>query len=167
MTRHEHINPQGWGETYRWILTIAGGLTVMNSTLASSGPSQLVPAIAEHYQVGEVVGTLTIAIFVAGYCAGPLLWGPLSEKYGRKPIFVYSTIPYIGFSVGSALSPNIGALLAFRFLAGSCAAAPLTNVGGLIADLWQAEKRGVALSLFALAPNAGMPVISDYSWAEV
>lgn len=42
------------------------------------------------------VGTLTISLFVAGYCVGPLLWGPLSEQYGRRPIFILS---FFGFLV--------------------------------------------------------------------
>lgn len=96
----------------------------------------------------------SILIFTQ-YCLGPLLWGPLSERYGRRIIFIISFVPYLGFTLGTALAPNIGAMLAFRFLAGTFAAAPLTNVGGLIADLWDANRRGIALSLFALAPFAG------------
>lgn len=60
--------------------------------------------------------------------------------------------------VGCALAPNIGALLAFRFIGGLFAAAPLTNAGALIADIWDADRRGTAMALFGLAPFAGPSV---------
>lgn len=145
----QHLNPHTWNETYRWFLTGLAGLFVLNATFASSGPSQLIPSIITYFNVSSEVGTLTIALFaswprsvftsrlslhslqVAGYCVGPLLWGPLSERYGRKWVFVVAFIPYTAFQVGCALSPNIGALLAFRFLGGCFAASPLTNSGGV------------------------------------
>lgn len=58
---------------------------------------------------------------------GPLVWGPLSEIVGRRPVFIGTFIVYVGFQIGCALAPNTGALLAFRFLGGTFAAAPLTK----------------------------------------
>lgn len=109
---------------------------------------------------------------VLGYVFGPLLWGPLSERYGRKNIFLVAFVPYIGFQIGCALSPNVGALLVFRFLGGVFASSPLTKYvfppsnrsnhfddfessGGVIADMWGPKERGNALALFSLAPFAG------------
>ena len=126
-----HLNPHTWNENYRWFLTGLAGLFVLNATFASSGPSQLIPSIVTYFGVSSLVGTLTIAVFVAGYCVGPLLWGPLSERYGRKWVFVVAFVPYTAFQLGCALAPNIGALLAFRFLGGCFAASPLTNSGGV------------------------------------
>lgn len=83
----------------------------------------------EEFTFSTEVATLTIALFVAGYCVGPLLWGPLSEQVGRKPVFVASFIVYTGFQVGCALAPNTAAILIFRFLGGTFAAAPLANSG--------------------------------------
>lgn len=70
-----HLNPHTWDPKYRWFLTGLGGLFVLNATFASSGPSQLIPSIITYFGVSSEVGTLTIALFVAGYCVGPLLWG--------------------------------------------------------------------------------------------
>lgn len=62
-----------------------------------------------------------------------------------------STIP-------CALAPNIGCLLASRFLCGFFGSAPLTLAGGTIADIWGPSERGFAIALFAAAPYGG-PVI--------
>ena len=96
---------------------------------------------------------------------GPLLWGPLSESYGRRPIFIISFIVYTGFQVGCALSKNTASILIFRFLGGCFAAAPLTNSGGVLADIWDTDHRGQAMSIFSLAPFAGPsigPIVAGF-----
>jgi MFS family permease len=112
-----------------------------------------------YFGFSREVGILTIAVsrpndfqsftnnqlFVAGYMLGPLLWGPLSEIFGRRPIFIITFIAYIGFQVGCALSKNTASILIFRFLGGTFAAAPLTNSGALIADIWDGDHRGKAM----------------------
>lgn len=93
------------------------------------------------------VATLTISLFVAEYCVGPVIWGPLSEQasqstpghankmliesvqIGRRPVFIVSFIFYTGFQVGGALSDSTASILIFRLLSGIFAAAPLTNSG--------------------------------------
>lgn len=119
----------------------------------------------KEFNISTEVAILCISLFVAGYCLGPLLWGPLSETYGRRPIFIGAFIVYVGMQVGCALAPNVGALLAFRFLGGTFAAAPLTNSGALLADIWDGDHRGQAMALFGLAPFAGPsigPIVSGF-----
>ena len=76
-------SPQNWSELYRWYLTGVAGLTVLNSTFASSSPSGIIEGMRETFGFSQEVAILTISLFVAGYCVGPLLWGPLSERYAR------------------------------------------------------------------------------------
>lgn len=114
---------------------------------------------------GQEVAVLTISLFVAGYCVGPIIWGPLSESYGRRPVFIGSFFVYTCFQVGCALSKNTASILVFRFLGGTFAAAPLTNSGALLADIWDGDNRGRAMSLFALAPFVGPsvgPIVSGF-----
>lgn len=70
------------------MLTSIGGLLVLNSTFASSAPSGIVEPLIAEFGFSQEIAILTISLFVAGYCVGPLLWGPLSESYGRRPIFL-------------------------------------------------------------------------------
>ncbi|GJN88991.1 hypothetical protein Rhopal_001962-T1 [Rhodotorula paludigena] len=161
----ESLNPHTWKVWYRWSITALAGVLVLNATFASSAPSNLIASIITEFGVSQEVGVLLISIFVAGYCLGPLLWGPLSERYGRRLIFVIVWLPYMGFQIGCALAPNIGALIVFRFLGGCFASAPLTVSGGVIADLWDADRRGDALAIFALMPFAGpalAPIVSGF-----
>lgn len=119
----------------------------------------------KYFGFSQEVAVLTISLFVAGYCVGPLLWGPLSESYGRRPLFIGTFLVYTGFQVGCALSKNTASILVFRFLGGTFAAAPLTNSGALIADIWDGDHRGQAMSLFSLAPFAGPsigPIVAGF-----
>ena len=109
----------------------------------------------EYFTISEEVGLLTISVFVAGYIVGPLFWGPLSEIWGRRPVFIIAFFVYMCFQIGCALAKNTGSILVFRFISGCFAAAPLTTSGGVLADVWETNHRGQAMSVFALAPFAG------------
>lgn len=75
-------------------------LKIPRSTFSSSAPAPIIPALMKEFGFSTEVGTLTISLFVAGYCVGPLLWAPLSEQYGRRPIFIIS---FFGFVVCQCL----------------------------------------------------------------
>lgn len=80
------------------------------------------------------------------------------------------------FIMASALAPNIGTQLAFRFLAGAFGATPLTCAGGSISDMWRPLEKTFAFPLFAIIGFGGPvlgPVIASYiiklgswRWAE-
>lgn len=71
-------------------------LNIRHSTYSSSAPSPIIGVLVQEFGFSTEVATLTISLFVSGYCVGPLLWGPLSEQYGRRPIFIVS---FFGFVV--------------------------------------------------------------------
>ncbi|KAI5990857.1 MFS general substrate transporter [Pisolithus orientalis] len=158
-------NPKNWSSARRWYLTMFSGLLVLNATFASSAPSAMLPALMEHFTFSSEVGNLVVSLFVAGYCVGPLIWGPLSEQYGRRPVFVSTFFIYVLFEMASALAKNTGSLLVFRFLGGVFAACPLTNSGALLGDIWDPKRLGIAMSVFSVAPIAGPaigPLVGGY-----
>lgn len=89
---------------------------------------------------------------------GPLAWAPLSELLGRQVLFIGTYCALTAFNSGAAGSQNIWTLIILRFFAGSFGSSPLTNAGGVIADMFPAKERGIAMSMFAAAPFLG-PVI--------
>lgn len=87
-----------------------------------------------------------------------MLWAPLSELFGRQILFVTTYAALTAFNAGAAGAQNSWTLIILRFFAGSFGSSPLTNAGGVIADMFPAKQRGVAMSLFAAAPFLG-PVL--------
>ncbi|KDQ16620.1 hypothetical protein BOTBODRAFT_186300 [Botryobasidium botryosum FD-172 SS1] len=163
--RDDPEDPHNWSRAKRWYLTIFSGILAVNSTFASSAPSGILQGLTAEWPMSSEVSTLLISLFVTGYCVGPLLWAPLSEQYGRRPIFLISFLGYTGMLVGCTLAPNTGALLTFRFLAGVFASCPLANSGAVIADVWDAGTRGKAMSIYGVAPFAGPalgPIVGGY-----
>lgn len=100
-----------------------------------------------------------------GFAIGPACWAPLSELYGRRILFLISHGFVVAFVAASAGANSMASLLVFRFLSGTFGASPMTNSGGVIADLFPPAQRGVALSIFAAAPFMGPvlgPVLGGY-----
>jgi len=80
----------------------------------------------------------TLIVLDKGFGVGPLVWAPLSEMIGRRRAFNVSYPLFALFNMAGALAPNITTILITRFLAGTFGAAPLTNAGGQIGDMWAA-----------------------------
>jgi DHA1 family multidrug resistance protein-like MFS transporter len=101
------------------------------STFASSAPTAASKDIGAQFDVPLEITYLVTTVFLLGYVFGPLLWGPGSEMFGRRPVFMVSMAGYTLLHLGQALAPNIQTLLVTRFFAGFFAVAPLTNCGGM------------------------------------
>ena len=95
------------------------------------------------------------SLFVLGFAIGPLLWAPMSELFGRQLLFFITYAALTAFNAGAAGAQNIESLLILRFFAGAFGSSPLTNAGGVIADMFPARERGLAMTLFAAAPFMG------------
>lgn len=142
---------------------LASILTVINSTVGSSLPSGAISFIAEYWSItNEQHLALPISVFLIGYVIGPLLFGPLSESYGRKPIMLYTFLVYTAFTLGCALAPNWPVFLVFRLICGMMASAPIAVVGGLYADIYRdPRQRGRAMAYFMAATTFG-PVMGPF-----
>lgn len=101
------------------------------------------------------VSTLTTSIYMLGLVGGPIVVAPMSEMFGRLPVYHVCNAVFLAFTIACAKSTGTGMFLAFRLLAGAAGSAPLTIGGGTIADLMPKEKRGVAMGMFALGPTLG------------
>lgn len=100
-----------------------------------------------------------------GYCAGPLLWAPLSEFYGRRYLFYLTFTGYVAFTFLCAFANNFAALLIGRFLTGTFASSALSNAPGVLADIWDFIDRGNAMSVFSMMTFAGPalgPVVAGF-----
>lgn len=151
-------NPYNWSHLYRWYITIIASILVVCIAYGSSIVTGGLGLIEAKYNVSEEVAILTCSIMVCGFAIGPLLWSPLSEIIGRRPVYVISLSLYTIFNIPCALSPNIGGLLVSRFLCGVVSSSGLSLAGGTIADIWSIEERGMAIAYFAAAPYCG-PVL--------
>ncbi|PSR92316.1 putative MFS multidrug transporter [Coniella lustricola] len=152
------VNPMNYPASRKWFITMLVAFATLAVAFVSSAYSGGLSEILVEFGVVTIIGTLGISLFVLGFAIGPLLWAPLSELYGRQYLFFITYMALTAFNAGAAGAQNMATLIVLRFLAGAFGSSPLTNAGGVIADMFPAAQRGLATSVFAAAPFLG-PVI--------
>ncbi|KAL3464270.1 major facilitator superfamily domain-containing protein [Aspergillus heterothallicus] len=158
-------NPHNYSIARRITATLVVSALAFAVGAASSIEAAVLPQNAAAFGVSEVVASLATGIYLLGFAAGSLASGPLSEILGRNAVYISSLTLFMIFIMASGLAPNIGAQLAFRFLAGVFGCPPLTCAGGTIADLWNPLEKTLYFPLYAILSFGGPvfgPVISSY-----
>lgn len=122
----------------------------MNSTMNSSLAAGAVGPMSRHFnEYNKYKLILPTSMYLVGYACGPMLWGPLSESYGRKGTMVISFAILTIFSIASAVAPNFAALVIFRLLVGVGGSCAVSVVGGICADIYHNPKyRGRSMAIF-------------------
>ncbi|PIL27648.1 MFS general substrate transporter [Ganoderma sinense ZZ0214-1] len=156
---------QNWPHWYKWYLTVFSGILSFVVTFAATVPFGFTKDIRMRFDLGQELFVVSVSLFILGSCFGPLIWGPLSEMYGRRPILISSFIGFTAFQIAGSVAPNFGAMAAFRLLAGTFAAASHCIAPAVVADVWDPVAREKALIITALSPFLGAmigPLIAGY-----
>ncbi|CAN8098257.1 unnamed protein product [Discula destructiva] len=152
----ETTNPKNWSNKWKWGIVVFLSWITFLTPLASSIFAPGVPAVVQEFRsTSNQLATFVVSVFVLGFAFGPLLVAPMSEIYGRTPIYHICNVLFVCFSVGCALANSMGMLIAFRFLSGFAGVAAVTCGAGSIADMLPAETRGKAMSIWSLGPLLG------------
>ncbi|KAI9902272.1 hypothetical protein N3K66_004089 [Trichothecium roseum] len=158
-------NPMNFSIGLKWFITLVTSITTLAIALASSLYSAGVGEIMVAFGVGQQLAISGVSLFVVGFAVGPLMWAPFSELFGRQLLFFITYGGLTAFSAGCAGAQNIWTLAILRFFAGALGSSPLTNSGGIIADMFPAAQRGTAMAIFAAAPFLGPalgPIIGGF-----
>jgi multidrug resistance protein len=148
-------NPKNWSKAYKWYCTMVVAATCFVVAFASAVITADIEDVAQEFHVSEEVALISISVFVVGFGVGPMAFAPLSEIYGRQIIYTVTLFLAVVFIIPCAVAKNIGTLLVCRAIDGIAFSAPMTLVGGTLADLWRNEERGVPMAAFSAAPFVG------------
>lgn len=107
--------------------------------------------LEEFHSQSQLEATILISIWELGEVVGPLVVGPLSEVYGRLPVYHTANVLFIVFSIVAAESWNINMLIACRFLLGFSVASTTLNPC-IVGDLFEPENRGRAIAVMGMTP---------------
>ncbi|EGO4747574.1 Bcr/CflA family multidrug efflux MFS transporter [Escherichia coli] len=132
-------------------------------------------AIQADLQTPASAVSASLSLFLAGFAAAQLLWGPLSDRYGRKPVLLIGLTIFASGSLGMLWVENAATLLVLRFVqaVGVCAAAVIWQA--LVTDYYPSQKVNrifatimplVGLSP-ALAPLLGSWLLVHFSWQAI
>lgn len=149
-------DPWNWSPTVKWFHAYSVAAMGFVTTFASSIIVPSVSDIAQEFDVhNDALAALPYAIYVLGISLGTPFASPMSETLGRRAVFWISLPPFLLFIMGSGFSNNLATLCVLRFLAGFFGSPSLTVGGGVIADLWIPQQRGLPIVLFILSPFSG------------
>ncbi|KAJ1707623.1 MFS multidrug transporter [Aspergillus flavus] len=148
-------NPKNWSKAFKWYCTMVVAFTCFVVAFASSVITADIEGPAEEFGVSREVSLVVVTVFVIGFGVGPMAFAPMSEMFGRRPVYALTLLIAVTFIIPCAVSKNIGTLIVCRAIDGIAFSAPMTLVGGTLADLWKNEERGVPMAAFSASPFLG------------
>jgi DHA1 family bicyclomycin/chloramphenicol resistance-like MFS transporter len=146
--------------------------------LPSFGIDMSLPAItvtgaALHVAPAQVGSTMSL--FMLGFAIAPLLYGPISDRYGRKPVILFACLLFTVASVGCAMTRSLPGLLAWRVVQGAGAGASMTIAFTIIRDLFEGHAARTKISYVTMAtmvvpmmaPTAGVALLAVGGWRTI
>lgn len=120
------------------------------------------PALREHFSGSVSSVQLTLSAFLAGFAASQLIAGPLSDRFGRRPVALAGCVLYAGASLAGMLAPSLTALIVTRVLQAIGVCCTVVCARAIVRDLYLAEAgarvMARALTWMGAAPIAG-PIV--------
>ncbi|KAL6927471.1 hypothetical protein ACO0SA_003769 [Hanseniaspora valbyensis] len=158
-------HPHKWSYKKKFISVVVLCLDIMGVTMGSSNFAACVTQICEEFNVAQVVGILGITLYVLGFAFGPVVYGPLSELYGRRNLLIISSFGFTLFQFAVATGENLQTIMICRFFAGCVGAAPLAVIPAAMSDMFDNYTRGKVIAVFSLTVFLGpilTPVYTSY-----
>ena len=151
------------------VLLVVGALV---TPLSLDMYTPAVPHMTEFFGTSEAMVNLTLVGYFLFFAVGLLIFGPVSDRYGRKPVLVAGILAYALASAACALSTSIGMLIAMRVLQALGAGAVSAVSTAVVKDAVVPERREALLSLVqvmfvvgpVLAPVVGALVLQVADW---
>lgn len=94
------------------------------------------PSLTEGFGASVSQAQLTLTTLLLAFGVSQLVWGPLSDRFGRRPVLIYGLAAYTLASVGCALAGSMGLLIAWRMVQGAAMGAAVMAARAIVRDLY-------------------------------
>ena len=161
-------NPFNFSKTRKWCITILGVLFTAEVAATASAYVPGIPSMERDLNItNHELSMLGIAVYPLGFALPPLVLAPLSEVFGRNPMYLVCHLCYTVLFIGLGFANNTATVIILRFLQGAFGSTGSTMVGGTIADIWTSEERGQPMALFATGAIFGTGIGPVWAgWVE-
>jgi len=159
----------------RETVVLLAGLMALNA-FAIDAMIPALPAIGAELGVAEDNRRqLIVVTYMLGFGVGQLFWGPLADRFGRKPILAIGVALYSGFALLCGVASSFDLLIAGRVAMGMSAAVTRVLVIAMVRDLFEGEAMAKVMSLVfmtfmlvpVLAPNIGQAILLVGPWRAI
>jgi len=122
-------------------------------SLTMSIYTPVMPSVGADLGAGSDSVKLTLTTYMLGFAIGQLFYGPLSDRYGRRPVLLVGVSFFIATTLACSLAPSIGSLIGLRVLQGLGAASGAVLSRALTRDAYSAHEMPVVMSWISLGMN--------------
>jgi multidrug resistance protein len=161
----DHENPRSWPLWYKGLTVMAMslGATVVSlfSTLYTSG----IPGLQDEFHVSKLVALLGVTTYLLGMAVGSLFVAPMSELFGRRPVYIVSMTVFLVLILPTALASNTTGIIVVRFFVGFFGSAMMSNSPASVNDIISDEHRAMAFGFWSIGPANGPvygPIIGGF-----
>jgi MFS transporter, DHA1 family, multidrug resistance protein len=159
---------------FSWFIPFLGVLSALGP-LSNDLYVPSLPLVADGLAAGGGSVQLTLSTLLLGLSLGALVYGPLSDQYGRKPVLAAGLAVYVVAAVMASLAQSLAALVLWRFLQGLGASSGSVLARAIVLDRWRGEQASRVLSWMAiftflspvLAPLVGGQIASLGAWQTI
>ena len=140
-------------------------LTLLLSLLTALGPLSMdmylpsLPDIGRTLNAPTLQVQLTISSYLFGFAVGQIFYGPVSDRFGRRPILLAALVLYALATIGCALAQSIGGLIGLRFLQAVGGAGAIVLARAVVRDIYSGTRAGRELSLMGAITGVA-PIIA-------
>ncbi|OBT66962.1 hypothetical protein VE03_04212 [Pseudogymnoascus sp. 23342-1-I1] len=152
------LSPRSRSNFQKWTIVLINSVAAGSVTCVSSIYTATYEQILPEFHTSRIVATVGLSLFIFGLGCGPMLLAPLSEFYGRRPIYLVSFAFFIIWLIPSAVAQNMATILVSRFLDGFSGSAFLSVAGGSVYDLYSRDDLQAPMMVFTASPFIG-PVL--------
>ncbi|KAI1331797.1 MFS general substrate transporter [Xylariaceae sp. FL0255] len=143
--------------------------------ISSTSVLAATPEVAKTYSTTGTIVNLVNALYLLFMGLSPIVWGPLSQVYGRRIISLTTGAGFFVASIGTALSPNLASFFFFRLLTGFEGTSFLLTGAAVISDIYRPTERGTATGWYmcgtligpAFGPFLGGIIVTYTSWRGI
>jgi DHA1 family bicyclomycin/chloramphenicol resistance-like MFS transporter len=154
------------------------GLTLLLAMLTALGPLSMdmylpsLPDIAHVLAVPAARTQLTISSYLIGFAVGQVAYGPLSDRYGRRPVLLAAITLYLTSTLACTAAQSVDVLIAARLLQGVGGSGAIVLARAIVRDIYSGVRAARELSLMGsisafapiLAPMLGGVLQSAFGW---
>ncbi|KAF2849553.1 MFS general substrate transporter [Plenodomus tracheiphilus IPT5] len=151
-------NPRSMTKLRRWAIVLICASSSLCVTCTSSLYTSTYSQLEPEFGFSRLVCTLGLSLFVAGLGTGPMILSPLSEFYGRRPIYICSFTFFLIWIIPCAVAQNIQTMLVARFLNGLAGSAFLSVAGGTVGDMFGKHELSAPMMVYTASPFVGPEV---------
>lgn len=145
-------NPQNWSLLYKGLILFVMSYGTTCVVLYSTSYTSAIPGMQATFGISNNEGILGVTTYLIGMAVGAVILAPLSEMYGRRPIYIVALAMFVIFVIPCALAKNIETILIARFFGAFCASAMISNAPGTVNDIIDDEHRALAFSIWSIGP---------------